>query len=153
MARCDERHSQEQRDAVIAAQLEGMGAEEAVARAATGELGLEPFEMGASTARDLAAEARRAGAPTGLSPVDQAEAEERAYLEAQVARIRAIEEPTPKQVSTMREAMRALEDIKRRAAKRAIHRPPKPAEDGELSPLGQADARRPRGAAAGRGGG
>ncbi len=61
-------------------------------------------------------------------PADQAEAEEHAYLEQQIARIRAIEEPTAKQLSAMREAMRALEDVKRRQARRVarewLSRPP-----------------------------
>ncbi len=48
-----------------------------------------------------------------------AEAEERAYLERQIARIKSLEEPTAKQLTAMRTAMAALADIERRQAKRA----------------------------------
>ena len=139
MGRYAEKHSQQQRDAVIAAQLEGMSAEEAVERAGAGELGLEPFSMSPSQARDLAAEARRERGSDAVPhrpgpPADQAEAEERAFLEAQIARIKSLPKPTAKDLHAMRTAMAALRDIEKHAARRRVHQPPQPAENGELSP-------------------
>jgi hypothetical protein len=56
------------------------------------------------------------------------EAEDRAYLERQVARIRAIEEPTAKQLSTMQQALRNLHDLDKRAEEKGDQ--PAPKDDG-----------------------
>ena len=110
-----------------------MSAEEAVELAAAGGLyGLEPFDISPSHARELRAEAER---ERGNGVVDDPRAARRPsrgrgarLSRKQIARIRAIEEPTAKQLSAMREAMRALEDVKRRQARRVarerLSRPP-----------------------------
>jgi hypothetical protein len=125
------------------------------ARRRRGAYRLEPFEISASQAGELARKAQRhracnehaisedgrareiADATAAIreeqEPVAQSEDAELEYLEEQIARIRAIEEPTPQQLSTLREAMRARNEIERQAAQR---RAPLPApKDGEPSDL------------------
>ena len=126
------------RDILIAAQLEqGMSAAETARAAQAGELeGLPPTRVSETSCGELRAEAERERGNYSLAntpgpPTDQAEASERAYLEQQIARIRAIEEPTAKQITTLREAMRGLEDIEKRATRRAPRRPEPEPEDVE----------------------
>jgi hypothetical protein len=123
---------------LVAAQLEhGLSAAETARAAQAGELeGLPPTRVSETTCRDLAAEARRErstqsnGTATSeseeareLGDAMAAEADERAFLERQIARIKAIEQPTAKDLHALRTAMNALGDIDRREAKRAPQRP------------------------------
>jgi hypothetical protein len=125
------------RAVLVAAQLEhGMSAAETARAAQAGELeGLPPTRVSETTCRELAAEARREQSTqsngSAASESDEtrelgeamaAEAEERAYFEQQIARIKALDEPTAKQLSIMRTALHVLEDIDRRRAKRAARR-------------------------------
>jgi hypothetical protein len=127
------------RAVLIAAQLEyGLSAAETARAAQAGELeGLPPTQVSETTCRDLAAEARRGRSTqsngTATTELDEArelgeamaaEADERAYLEKQIARIKAIEEPTAKDLHALRTAMNALGDIDRRQAKRTPPRRP-----------------------------
>jgi hypothetical protein len=128
------------RAVLIAAQLEyGLSAAETARAAEAGELeDLPPTQVSETTCRDLAAEARRGRSTqsngTATSESDEArelgdamaaEADERTYLEKQIARIKAIEEPTAKDLHALCTAMNALSDIDRREAKRAPRRPVK----------------------------
>jgi hypothetical protein len=130
IGRYDEKHSQEQRDAVIRFQLDGgASAPETAKAAAAGELGVPPFEVSPTSCRVWAREARRERGEPGPT-VGQEEAEEREYLKEEVARIRKIKEPPAKEIHAMGQALRTLDEIDKRAVKRAAHwGPAKPAPD------------------------
>jgi hypothetical protein len=127
------------KQAVIRAILEGgMDGRQASAAAAAGELGLEPFEIAPTTARDLASRARRVrernGSNFGPHPDEQ---KQREWLQAQVDRIMALEAPTAKDIHALKHAQAAIDDIVRRADRRAALQPaPAPEETtGGSSPL------------------
>jgi hypothetical protein len=127
----------------------GKSVPEVVGLAAQGRLWfggeLDPFTVDESTVSEHAAiaerhrnrgrqssngraegeERERAVAEASVATVD-----ERAYLEQQVARIKALPEPSAQQLSAMRAAMAALDDLDRRAAREARGRlePEKPEE-------------------------
>jgi hypothetical protein len=138
------------RSILVAAQLEqGLSAAETARAAQAGELeGLPPTRVSETTCHDLAAEAgrERATQSNGSATSDEdrtrelgdamaAEADERAYLEQQIARIKTISEPTSTDLRALRTAMAALGDIKKREARRAPRRPVEPGPQAEHSPL------------------
>jgi hypothetical protein len=126
------------KQAVIRAILEGgMDSRQASEAAARGELGLEPFEIAPTTARDLASKARRAWDANGskVAPSDDEQAE-RAWLQAEIDRILALERPPAKEIRVLRQVRAALDEMDRRADRRAAFRPPpEPEGPGDPSPL------------------
>lgn len=134
MGRWTPKHTDEQRQAVIRAQLEdGLSAEEAVALASTGELWPEPFEMSATQARELARQARRKGQSpigNGHPPDDPELATARAVIQ-EVSKLGA--KASNKDLARARTARAIIADWERRAAR---SRPARPATaDGEPSDL------------------
>jgi hypothetical protein len=190
MGRYSPRLTQDQRDAIVRAMLDGWSAAEVVKAAADGELeDLEPFEVSETACGDLRREAernplwvqrvRRNGGPAvkqdearGVAEAshaaaeerdrqepeddqaagkpddqdeqldvfakrDRQEAEERAYLERQIARVLAIDEPNAKDLHTLKTARDRIETLNQRAARKAPPASSPEAEEPELSPLEQ----------------
>jgi hypothetical protein len=173
--------TQDQRDAVVRAVLDGWSASEVVAAAAAGELdGLKPFEISETACRDLRREAERnplwlervrrnggsavkqdearavaeaslaaAEEPDGqeaeepeeptepdvFEKRDRDEARERAYMERQIERILAMDEPTAKDLHTLKTARDRIETLNKRAARRAPQASRAEPEEPELTPL------------------
>jgi hypothetical protein len=132
------------KQAVITAILEdGMDGRQASEAAARGELGLEPFEIAPTTARDLASRARRLreanGSKVRPGPDEQ---KERDWLKLQVDRIMALEEPTAKDFHALKHALAAIDDIDRRAERRAALQPPPIQGAGSAVARARADAGR-----------
>jgi hypothetical protein len=116
---------------------QGMHPTEAAEAAARGELGIEPFEIAWTTARDLASNARRVRESNGSSVApDHDEQKQREWLQAQVDRIMALEAPTAKDIHALKHAQAAIDDIDRRADRRAALQPaPAPKQTGGGDPL------------------
>ena len=130
MGRLSPDYSEEERAAVVAAVLEhGLSAREAAEAAAAGELGLDPFEPSTSTVQGWVVQHKR------REVVDASGHEEaervRATAQKTIGRIEAMDSPSPKDLTALREALRAVN-----AADRAAPRPPPPKK--EMSPEGRA---------------
>jgi hypothetical protein len=128
MGRWTPKHSEEQRAAVIRAQLEdGLSAEKTVALAASGDLWTEPFEMSASQARDLAQKTRRElgqqrPAANDRPPEDPELATARAVI-AHVSKLGA--KASNKDLARARTARSIVQDAERRAARDRLSHPAK----------------------------
>jgi hypothetical protein len=134
MGRCDPKHSDAQREAVIANQLDrGESAAATVRAAAAGELGLPAFTIGETTCRTYAREAKRDGRPDVRdAPPLTADDRVRSIAEKTIARVEALDAPASKDLHALRQAQQIVH-----AADRQAPRPDKPAEDTtpEFSPL------------------
>jgi hypothetical protein len=122
VGRYADKHSQEQRDAVIRAQLEdGISAEEAVELAAAGQLyELEPFDISPSMVRELRREVERER-PTNGGPKTELD-RARAIAEATIARIEAMESPSAKDLHAARQAAQIIRDADREQEKQAARK-------------------------------
>jgi hypothetical protein len=172
MGRYSPKLTQDQRDAVVRAMLDGWSAPEVVKAAAEGELdGREPFAVSETACRDLFREAERnpqwlervrrnGGAavkqdetraeaeasfaaadergdqePDVFERRDRAEADERAFLNRQIARVMALDEPTAKDLHALKTARDRIETLNKRAARRAPQASRAEPEEPELTPL------------------
>jgi hypothetical protein len=122
--------SDHEREAIARAILDdGLDATAAARAAAAGQLTTTAFEVAPSTCRQVA---REAEAEPGRAPLAApepeleaedlealSEADEKRWLEKQVAAIKARQQPTAKDLTTMRSALEALAAIRRRELKRA----------------------------------
>ncbi len=134
MGRGSPRYTDEQRAAVSRAIVQGgMTAEQAVAAAAKGELGIDPFDMPASTARGIAGRARMEASAVGEAASPEAAAiYERgwAILECRIAALE--EDPESADMVELQRIARTARELNKLGA--AIRPPPhEPQPDEEPS--------------------
>jgi hypothetical protein len=123
MGRFDLKLNADQREAIIRAKADaGLTAREVVELAADGLDGLKPFEVSETVVNDLVREERQERGHTDPPNIDAVD-DVRAHAEAQLARLKQIEELSPRELSAIREAMRTIQECKRQAAKQRLARP------------------------------
>jgi len=121
MGRLTPHFSDGQRHACIGAVLDGYSAREATQAAASGELGLEPFEVSITTIQDWVAQHERSEeiSDQGREEADRA----RVIAQKEIARVEALEAPTAKDLHSLEQALRLVRRADRQAPRKA---PPKP---------------------------
>jgi hypothetical protein len=99
MGRFDLKLNADQREAIIRAKADaGLTAREVVELAADGLDGLKPFEVSETVVNDLVREERQERGHTDPPNIDAVD-DVRAHAEAQLARLKQIEEPSPRELT------------------------------------------------------